>query len=75
MIKMERDLTKNSSELRRGVIVFIVLAVLTVIEYFMGVWEVASILLWIIALAKAGLVVWFFMHVFRLFGGDNEGHS
>jgi heme/copper-type cytochrome/quinol oxidase subunit 4 len=71
---MEKNVTKNSNELRRGVIVFIALSVLTVIEYFMGIWEVAAILLWIVALAKAGLVIWFFMHVFRLFGGESEGH-
>jgi cytochrome c oxidase subunit IV len=72
---MEKNVTKNSNELKRGVIVFIALAVLTVIEYFLGIMEVPAILLWIIALGKAGLVVWFFMHVFRLFGDESEGHS
>jgi hypothetical protein len=72
---MEKNVTKNSNELKRGVIVFIALAVLTVIEYFLGIMEVPAILLWIIALGKGGLVVWFFMHVFRLFGGESEGHS
>jgi hypothetical protein len=72
---MEKNVTKNSNELKRGVIVFIALAVLTVIEYFLGIMEVPAILLWIIALGKGGLVVWFFMHVFRLFGDESEGHS
>jgi hypothetical protein len=72
---MDKNVTKNSNELKRGVIVFIALAVLTVIEYFLGIMEVPAILLWIIALGKGGLVVWFFMHVFRLFGGESEGHS
>jgi uncharacterized membrane protein len=71
---MEKNVTKSSGELRRGVIVFIALAVLTIIEYFLGVWEVANILLWIVALIKAALVIWFFMHVFRLFGGESEAH-
>jgi hypothetical protein len=71
---MDKNVTKNSNELKRGVIVFIALAVLTVIEYFLGIMEVPAILLWIIALGKGGLVVWFFMHVFRLFGGESEGH-
>jgi heme/copper-type cytochrome/quinol oxidase subunit 4 len=71
---MEKNVTKSSGELRRGVIVFIALAVLTVIEYFLGIWEVANILLWIVALIKAALVIWFFMHVFRLFGGESEAH-
>jgi caa(3)-type oxidase subunit IV len=71
---MEKNVTKNTSELSRGVKVFVALTVLTIIEYFLGVWEVAAILLWIIALAKAVLVVWFFMHVYRVFGGKSEGH-
>jgi heme/copper-type cytochrome/quinol oxidase subunit 4 len=71
---MEKNVTKNSSELSRGVKIFIALAVLTVIEYFLGVWEVAAILLWLVALIKAALVIWFFMHVFRLFGGESEAH-
>jgi hypothetical protein len=50
VLLMEKNVTKNSNELSRGVKVFIALAVLTVIEYFLGVWEVPSILLWIIAL-------------------------
>ncbi|MEN4041571.1 MAG: cytochrome C oxidase subunit IV family protein [Anaerolineaceae bacterium] len=65
----------KSSELKRGVMVFVGLAILTVIEFVFGIWEVASIFLWIIALTKAGLVIWFFMHIFRLFGGDSEVHS
>lgn len=71
---MEKNVTKNSSELNRGVKVFIALAVLTVIEYFLGIWEVPAILLWIIALVKAAFVIWFFMHIFRLFGDESEGH-
>jgi hypothetical protein len=63
----------KSSELSRGVIVFITLAVLTVVEYFLAVSHLPSLLLWIIAFGKAALVVWFFMHVFRLFRSDG-GH-
>jgi heme/copper-type cytochrome/quinol oxidase subunit 4 len=59
--------------LKRGVIVFIILGVLTAIEYFMGVYESPSVLLWIVALVKAGLVLWYFMHLPRVFnpGGDH----
>jgi heme/copper-type cytochrome/quinol oxidase subunit 4 len=60
--------------LKRGVIIFAILSVLTVIEYFLGVYESPSILLWIIALVKAGLVLWYFMHLPRVFNpeGDHE---
>lgn len=62
-----------SNDLTRGVVVFIVLAILTIVEYFLGVNHVPAILLWVIALAKAGLVLWFFMHVFRVFRSEG-GH-
>lgn len=72
---MDKKKENNVSELKRGVMVFVGLAILTVIEFVFGIWEVASIFLWIIALTKAGLVIWFFMHIFRLFGVDREVHS
>jgi cytochrome c oxidase subunit IV len=35
---------------------------------------VPSVILWIIALSKAGLVINFFMHISRLFEPDAGGH-
>lgn len=63
---------RKQAELRRGVTVFIMLAVLTAIEYYVGTQELPGILLWIIALAKFGLVVWYFMHVKRAFTDKGE---
>ena len=64
--------------LKRGVTIFVILAVLTVIEYFLGILENTGIyfLLWIIAVVKAGLVLWFFMHLLRVFNPEEEegGH-
>lgn len=60
-----------ATELKRGVIVFGVLALLTLVEYFLGVNLVPAIWMWLVALVKAGLVIWFFMHVFRVF--DSQG--
>ena len=66
---MENKNTGNKQdELRRGVIVFIALAVLTAIEYVIGTQEAPRIFLWMIALMKGGLVIWFFMHIKRIFG-------
>lgn len=62
-----------SDDLKRGVVVFLILAVLTALEYVMGVSQVPYILMWLIALVKGGLVLWFFMHVFRVFGSEG-GH-
>ena len=64
----------KSQELRRGVVIFIALAVLTGIEYFLGVSGAPTILLWVLMLAKAGLVLYCFMHISRAFTdeGDQE---
>lgn len=64
----------QSDELRRGVLVFVFLAVLTAIEYFIGTHELPVILLWVIALLKAGLVIWYFMHLKRAFR-EEGGHE
>ncbi len=60
--------------LTRGVVVFIILGVLTAIEYVLGVIESPAILLWIVALIKAGLVLWYFMHLPRVFRTTGEDH-
>ncbi len=59
--------------LRRGVLVFIALAVLTVVEYVIGTQELPVAFLWLVALVKAGLVLWYFMHLKRAFS-DEGGH-
>jgi cytochrome c oxidase subunit 4 len=69
----EKKSGSKQQELVQGIGVFAVLAVLTVIEYFLGVGAAPSGLLWAIALMKAGLVLWYFMHVKRAFS-DEGGH-
>lgn len=61
--------------LKRGLVVFAILAVLTAIEYFLGINHVPQILLWVVALVKLLFVVQFFMHISRLFGSDEGGHE
>lgn len=61
----DKTFTPKQQELYTGIGVFVALAVLTVIEYFLGVSHAPAIFLWAIALLKGGLVVWFFMHVKR----------
>ncbi|MBI4926741.1 MAG: cytochrome C oxidase subunit IV family protein [Anaerolineae bacterium] len=65
--------SSNSSELRRGVIVFLALAVLTIIEYYLGTHATPAIFLWITALVKGGIVLWYFMHLKRAFS-EEGGH-
>lgn len=70
---MNKSSTKLNA-LTRGIAVFAVLAVLTVIEYILGVNEAPSLLLWIVAILKGGLVLWYFMHLPRVFNTDG-GHE
>ena len=59
--------------LTRGIIIFTILAVVTVIEYVIGVREAPVAVMAALALVKAGLVIWFFMHVARVFNTSDEG--
>ena len=49
-------------------IVFVALAILTGVEYLVGISQVPVVIMWLIALVKAGLVIWFFMHSSGLSG-------
>ncbi len=64
----------NISPLKRGVVVFVILAVLTAIEYYLGTNEVPAILLWAVAIIKMLLVLQFFMHISRVIK-PNEGEG
>lgn len=66
--------TKKTSELRRGVLVFLALAVLTAVEYIIGTNEAPTIFLWVIAILKGALVLVYFMHITRL-SGSQGGHE
>jgi len=59
-----------------GVAVFLVLIALTVGEFFIGSIAVDwSWPLWGIALLKAALIIYYFMHVTRVFGMSKEDQS
>lgn len=59
--------------LTRGIVVFAGLAVLTVIEYIIGVREAPVAVMALLAIVKAGLVLWFFMHIKRVINPSDEG--
>lgn len=66
----------KSSALMQGVVIFVYLTVLTVIEYFIAVAFDAVPLLIVVAIAKAGLVMYYYMHIYKLGADDGaDPHS
>jgi heme/copper-type cytochrome/quinol oxidase subunit 4 len=58
---------------RRGSITFLILLLLTAVEFYVGVTIGSSIaLLMILALLKAALIVYIFMHVYRLWREESH---
>jgi cytochrome c oxidase subunit 3 len=64
--------TNKSEVLRQGVIIFVFLAVLTALEFFVAVAIGATVLLAVIALVKVGLVMYYYMHIYRLNRQDDD---
>jgi cytochrome c oxidase subunit 3 len=56
----------KNSMLGEGIIIFVYLAVLTVLEYFVAVAFNAVPILVVVAVIKAALVVWYYMHIYKL---------
>ena len=56
----------KSSAFRQGLLIFIYLAVLTGLEFFVAITLSAVIVLIVIALVKAGLVLYYYMHIYKL---------
>jgi hypothetical protein len=70
----EQILPGRKAAYRRGFFVFVGLAVLTVAEFFVASAAGGSAaLLFILALAKAGVIIQYYMHLNRLWG-DEEAH-
>lgn len=58
---------------RQGIIVFVALAILTAIEVMIAVnLDKPAVPLVIIALVKAGLIVQYFMHIYRLWREESH---
>ena len=63
--------------MRQGILIFVYLAVLTLLEFFIAVTMDNVPLLVVIALVKAGLVMYYYMHIYRLNNNDegSDPHS
>lgn len=66
---------QNISPLKRGLLVFSLIAILTAIEFYLGISDVPSILLWIVAIIKMLLVLQYFMHINKVINPNRGGHE
>ena len=64
--------TDKKAALNQGVIIFTFLAVLTALEFCIAIAMDAVPLLVIVALVKAGLVMYYYMHIYKL-NAEDEG--
>ena len=66
----------KSSAFRQGLVIFIYLAVLTALEYFVAITFGAVPILVLVALIKAALVMYYYMHIYKLNeDSDDDTHS
>ena len=63
---------EKTNLLGQGVYIFVYLAVLTLLEYFVAVTFKAVAILVVVALVKAALVVYYYMHIYKL-NAEHEG--
>ena len=68
---MELNVRKGAAY-RMGLITLIIMAVMTVAEYFVSVYTGSLILLMIIAVIKAAIIVNNFMHITRLWREESH---
>lgn len=62
----------NKSMLSQGVFIFVYLAVLTALEFFVAITFESVTILVVVAIVKAVLVVYYYMHIYQL-NAENEG--
>ena len=63
---------RKAADFRQIYLVFLGLAVLTIIEFAVSIATGSAVLLMLIALAKSALIVHFFMHLYRLWREEDH---
>lgn len=63
---------RKSAAYRLGLITLVILAVLTIVEFFVAVYVQSLVLLFIIAVVKAAIIVQNFMHIARLWRQESH---
>jgi cytochrome c oxidase subunit 3 len=61
----------HPGSLFQGIVVFVLLAFLTLVEYFIAISGSSILLLTIVAVIKVGLVLYYFMHIYKLAQEDH----
>jgi cytochrome c oxidase subunit 3 len=72
------ELSNKTDLLRQGGIVFVFLAVLTALEFFIALTLGATVLLVAVAVVKVALVIYYYMHIYRLLepgAGERESYA
>jgi len=64
--------SNNTSYKHMGLVIFGILAILTLIEFGLAIYLYVWGLLALIAIFKAGLVMYYYMHIYRLFTPDTD---
>ncbi len=65
--------SETTGPLRTGWMVFIALAILTIVEYVVGITVDANLTAMIvISVAKAGFILYYFMHIVRAWRAEEE---
>lgn len=67
---------EKAALLRQGIIVIVGLTILTGIEFWAAVTKVPGgmVVLWVLALAKALVILFAYMHLGKAFRADEGGH-
>lgn len=63
---------QKAADYRQIYVIFLILVVLTVAEFIVSTTFGSAVLLLLIALAKAALIVQFFMHIYRLWREESH---
>jgi cytochrome c oxidase subunit III len=64
--------TNHPYGIRTGIIVFTILAALSAVEFILAIFFNEWPLIALVALIKAGLVIYYYMHIYRLFEPDES---
>ncbi|MCP4360081.1 MAG: cytochrome C oxidase subunit IV family protein [Chloroflexi bacterium] len=69
---MEKNEDVKQAAKRIGIYVFAALMVLTLIEFAMSIYLNSTVGLFVMMLLKSALIVYYFMHVYRLWREENH---